>query len=129
MKKNFSVFLIIIVLLNLVGCNSTTSDEPSIPQGMPEYTYNIATKAIEIIDKYFEVEILEDNAIEKLEDLQERISKFLLTTRDEYSVSIKKNIISIKDSFSPEYGKEERVQNARNNLAVILGLPQKDYLH
>ena len=119
MKQVLSIFLIILTLTSFVGCNS-------IPEGMPEYTYKIGTKALEITDQYLDLEISKDEAKKEINELSDRLYEYSKTTDDTHTLYVSISINKIESGFMI-YGDETDIIEGRNSLAEDLGKTTRDF--
>lgn len=120
MKKVLSILLIILILGCFVGCES-------IPEGMPEHTYKIGVKALEVTDKYLDLEISREEAEEEMEELYERISDYYDMSKDEKTLGINLFISSIYTELYSVNCSDSEIIESRNNLAIRLDKPTRDY--
>ncbi len=119
MKKVISIIsvLSLSLILILTGCK---------PDGMPDYTYKIGTKALEVTDKYLDLEISADEAEEEINELSDRLHEYYKTADDEQTLYVSISINKIESGFMI-WGDETDIIEGRNSLAVELGKPTRDF--
>lgn len=119
MKKILSLIsvLSLVLIFLLTGCK---------PNGMPDYTYKIGTKVLEVTDKYLDLEISADEAKEEINELSDRLYEYSETTNDTHTLYVKISINKIESGFMI-YGDETDIIDGRNSLAEDLGKPKRDY--
>ncbi len=120
MKKVISILLIIVMFASFVGCDS-------IPEGMPEHTYKIGVKALEVTDKYLDLEISREEAEKEMDELYERISDYYDMSQDEKTLGVDLYIGSIHLELVSVNCSDFEIIESRNNLAIRLNKPTRDF--
>ena len=111
MKKLLCIALTLILCVSFIGCGT---------KGIDKTVYESGVKAIEVFDAYWDMEISEDEADEKLEVLRNRVKAIddeSETTSLVYTYILSLNICT---GFDDTEGME-----TRNKLAEELGVDKR----
>lgn len=128
MKKLFAILCLATALL--CGCSSK-------PGGVTEETYRTGKNALTAIDQYLDGEITAEEAHDKLDmyyEILDEHSDSIDETGDDYKLSVNCSSVqrncmtasySITKINSGIYGETESLIDSRNDIAEIIGEPER----